>query len=102
MPVNLPQKQPTDPRLLALLSQIAADGRIALSEEEYEVLEEERFFQDGLRRDLVSIDCGGEWSTGAVISITRHGRLLIGQPRPESLWKRLEMMFRHRIGGADS
>jgi hypothetical protein len=100
MPVNLPRKQATDPRLLSFLSQISIrNGRLSVSEEEYESLEGEHFFQDAERRRLVSVDQGSEWSVGAVISITRDGRLLIGETTPESLWRRLEMMLR-RIGGA--
>lgn len=102
MPVNLPQKPPRDPRLLSLLGHIAeSSGHLCLSEDEYEFLEEEQFFQDAARNKLISIDHGGEWSTGAVISITRQGRLIIGLPEPESIWKRLEGLFRRRIGGAD-
>lgn len=103
MPVNLPQKAPIDPRLLTLLGHIAenSSGRLCLSDDEYEFLEEEAFFLDATRNDLINIDHGGEWSTGAVISITRQGRLIIGSPEPESIWKRLEGMFRRRIGGAD-
>jgi hypothetical protein len=101
MPVNLPLKQATDPRLLSFLAQIAgSEGRICLSDEEYEMLEGKHFFQDAWRRRLISIDGGGEWSTGAVVSITREGRIMIGEPAPESLWRRLEVMLR-RIGGAD-
>ncbi|WJH40879.1 hypothetical protein N7E02_10025 [Aliirhizobium terrae] len=62
------------------------------------MLEDKHFFQDAWRRRLISIDEGGEWSTGAVISITREGRIVIGEPAAESLWKRLEVMLR-RIGG---
>jgi hypothetical protein len=102
MPVNLPQKPPTDPRLLTLLGHIAENsGRLCLSEDEYEFLEAETFFQDAARNMLITIDHGGEWSTGAVISITREGRLMIGSPEPESIWKKLEGLFRRRIGGAD-
>ncbi len=101
MPVNLPSRQATDPRLLSFLAQLAgSDGRLCLSDEEYDSLEDEHFFQDAERRRLVSIDQGGEWSTGAVVSITRDGRQLIGQSAPENLWRRLEVMLR-RIGGAD-
>ncbi len=103
MPVNLPQKPPTDPRLLSLLGNIADhSGRLCLPEDEYERIEEEAFFQDAARNNLVNIDLGGEWSTGAVISITRQGRLMIGSQEPEGLWKRIEGLFRRRIGGADS
>jgi len=102
MPVDFPKKPPTDPRLLTLLGHIAENsGRLCLSEDEYEFLEEENFFQDAARKNLINIDHGGEWSTGAVISITREGRLMIGAPEPESIWKRLEGLFRRRIGGAD-
>lgn len=103
MPVNLPQKSPIDPRLLTLLGHIAesSSGRLCLSDDEYEFLEEEAFFLDAARNDLINIDHGGEWSMGAVISITRQGRLMIGSPEPESIWKRLEGLFRRRIGGAD-
>ncbi|TNM62548.1 hypothetical protein [Aliirhizobium smilacinae] len=102
MPVNLPQKPPTDPRLLTLLGHIAeSSGRLCLSEDEYEFLEEESFFQDAARKNLISIDHGGEWSSGAVIAITRQGRLMIGYPEPENIWKRLEVLFRRRTGGAD-
>ncbi len=103
MPVNLPQKPPIDPRLLTLLGHIAesSSGRLCLSDDEYEFLEEEAFFLDAARNDLINIDHGGEWSMGAVISITRQGRLMIGSPEPESIWKRLEGLFRRRIGGAD-
>lgn len=102
MPVNLPQKPPTDPRLLTLLGHIAeSSGRLCLSEDEYEFLETETFFRDAARNKLITIDHGGEWSTGAVISITREGRLMIGSPVPESIWKKLEGLFRRRIGGAD-
>lgn len=102
MPVNLPQKSPIEPRLLTLLGHVAeSSGRLCLSEDEYEFLEAETFFQDAARNKLITIDHGGEWSTGAVISITREGRLMIGSPEPESIWKRLEGLFRRRIGGAD-
>lgn len=103
MPVNLPQKPRIDPRLLTLLGHIAesSSGRLCLSDDEYEFLEEELFFQDAARNKLISIDHGGEWSTGAVISITREGRLMIGLPEPENIWKKLEGLFRRRIGGAD-
>jgi len=103
MPVNLPQKSPIDPRLLTLLGHIAesSSGRLCLSDDEYEFLEEEAFFLDAARNDLINIDHGGEWSMGAVISITRQGRLMIGSPEPESIWKRLEGLLRRRIGGAD-
>jgi hypothetical protein len=101
MPVNLPQKRAIEPMLLSFLAQIAgSDGRLCLSDEEYETLEGRHFFRDAWRRRLISIDEGGEWSTGAVISLTREGRILIGEPAPESLWRRLEVMLR-RIGGAD-
>jgi hypothetical protein len=102
MPVDLPQKQPIDPRLLALLGRIVGNnGSLSLSEDEYEVLEEERFFQDAAQCHLVSIDHGGEWTIGAIISITAKGRALLGEPAPESLWKRLEVVFRRRTGGPD-
>lgn len=103
MPVNLPQKPPIDPRLLTLLGHIAEtpSGRLCLSDDEYEFLEEEAFFLDAARNDLINIDHGGEWSTGAVISITRQGRMMIGAREPESIWKRIEGVFRRRIGGAD-
>ncbi len=85
-----------------LLGRVAeSSGRLSLPEDEYETLEEELFFQDAARNNLISVDRGGEWSTGAIISITRQGRLLIGAPEPESIWKRLEGLFRRRIGGAD-
>lgn len=103
MPVNLPQKPPTDPRLLTFLGKIAENsGRLCLSEDDYELMEEELFFQDAARKNLISIDHGGEWSSGAVVSITRQGRLMIGYPVPETIWKRVEILLRRRIGGADS
>jgi hypothetical protein len=100
MPVNLPQTQPIDPRLLSFLGQIAGNrGHLLLCEEDYEILEEENFFRDAMQRNLVRIDQGGEWSAGAIISITRQGRLLIGQPERQSLWRKIEVMFRQRSGG---
>ncbi len=100
MPVNLPQTQSIDPRLLSFLGQIAGNrGHLLLCEEDYEILEDENFFRDALRRDLVRVDQGGEWSAGAIVSITRHGRSLIGEPERLSLWRKIEIMFRQKSGG---
>lgn len=102
MPVDLPRKQPTDPKLLSLLAAIArSDGRLCISDDEYGKLEDESFFRTAERSRLVRIDHGGEWMDGAVISITRAGRLLIGDVAPENIWRRLELMLRRSIGGAD-
>ncbi|AYD02297.1 hypothetical protein NCHU2750_29120 [Neorhizobium sp. NCHU2750] len=100
MPVKLPQTEPIDPRLLSFLGQVAVNrGHLLLCEEDYEILEDESFFRDAARRGLVTVDQGGEWSSGAIISITRHGRALIGEPERQGFWKRLELMFRQRSGG---
>lgn len=95
LPVNLPPKPSTDPRLLALLSQIAGtSGHICLAEDEFDALEREHYFRDAAHRRLLRVDEGGEWSTGTVISITREGRMLIGELPPVSLWKRLGLALR--------
>ena len=101
MPVNLPHNQATDPRLLTLLNQIMENGgSLSLTEEEHARLQEEVFFADAERCNLLTTDHGGEWMSGAVVSITRQGKLMIGAAGSENPWKRLESILRRRIGGS--
>ncbi|MDE1159198.1 MAG: hypothetical protein PW791_13200 [Neorhizobium sp.] len=84
MPVSLPDREPTDPRMLALLQQIAnADGALALFDEEITALERQGLIEKAENDGLIRIDQGGEWTSGGVLFITNRGLVAIGlQPRP--------------------
>jgi hypothetical protein len=84
MPVSLPDREPTDPRLLALLQQIAnTDGALALFDEEVAALERQGILEKAERNGLIRVDQGGEWTTGGVLFITNRGLSSIGlQPKP--------------------
>jgi hypothetical protein len=95
VPVSLPRRQSADPRLLALLGNIAAmDGSICFAEHEFAALEQEDYFRNAERDRLIHIDEGGEWTVGTVVSITQQGRQVIGELPTPSLWKRLGLAFR--------
>ena len=103
MPVKLPSKQPTDPRLLSLLHRMAANrGTILLTDEEYAEIEHEPYFSDAEQRRLFRVDTGGEWSTGAVLFMTRAGAALVAPPSETRFWRRIEELFRRSMGGDGS